>query len=157
MGRGQISLLTALVFVIATVSVATESARNRTVVQRMALMQQADSNLDLLIGMTTGRVFFDRDNAEQARKDLIRVIDQIPKRFRRARTDTMSHADPRIWDNWKDFRSHAKAAETAAKRIRTSNLDRLTRTMPPVIDACLTCHRNYRLPKDSLGRTYSPQ
>ena len=155
MQQGRAGLLAALVLMVGTVALGTESVENRAVERRMALMQRSDIALDTLSGMMTGRLLFNQDAAKQARRELIEATGDIAKRFRRARTDTLSHADPRIWENWSDFEARAKAANKAAKSIRTRSPSRLSDTVPALIGTCLNCHQIYRKPNDELGRTKS--
>lgn len=152
MGNGRVSVLTALVFVLATVAVGNEIIQSKIVAKRIAVMQQANTALDALNGMTTGRLLFDEALAEQARTDLIDALNQTPRRFRRERTEALSHADPSIWANYKSFEEQAELAIKAARRIRTGSKERIENTLPPVIAACFSCHQKYRKTKDNLGR-----
>lgn len=154
MGNGRVSLLTAVIFLVAGIAVATEEVENRAVARRMAVMVQADAAIDLLSGMMGGRILFDRTRASEARRALIKAMGEVDSRFRRQRTDRLSHARPSIWTQWPDFKARARAAEQAARAISVRSPERLGQTLPVVIQACLACHNTYRSPVDQLGRSY---
>ena len=153
MGNGRVSLVTALVFVLATVVLASETVQNRAVIKRMQTMQQAAASVELLNGMMTGRVLYDRERAAQARRNVIRATGNIPKLFRRSRTDPLSFASPAIWTNWEDFENRARSARAAARDIRFNSSARLAETLPAVIHTCLACHTTYRMRTNQLGRS----
>ncbi|MBJ6372489.1 cytochrome c [Sedimentitalea arenosa] len=115
---------------------------------RMSTMNTANTALGTLGDMMGGRALFDRDRADAARRILIDSTRAIPSVFRKPHADPLSNARPEIWSNWRDFRSRAKAAQRAARRLDTDALTDLRLTLPKLLLACLNCHDTYRLPMD---------
>jgi cytochrome c556 len=117
---------------------------DRHVRDRMEAMNQNNAALTTLSDMMGARAIFDRTRAREARRTLIRTTGRIPSLFRKERSDPLSHARPEIWVNWDDFKSHARAAQRAARDLDTGSLPRLRKSLPPLIQTCLACHRAYR-------------
>lgn len=124
----------------------TQQVEDRGVQKRMDTMNAARSALIPLNQMMAGRVRFNSASAGIARKQLIRATRAIPDRFRRPHGDPLSKADPQIWTQWADFKSRARTARNAAKGLNTNTLNGLRKSLPPVVQACLSCHRSYRIP-----------
>ncbi|WP_417475885.1 c-type cytochrome [Leisingera sp.] len=141
------TLLLALLLLLATVSTTPVTARNAIstpVSQRIALMSAQKAAMEVLTGMTTGRTGFDRRKARNARRQLIRSTAAIPRRFRKQHLDPASHARPTIWPSWQDFKIRATRAEKAARALNTRSLTGLRRTLPTLMQSCLSCHQTYR-------------
>lgn len=117
---------------------------DRHVKKRVTLMNTNKAALAILSDMMAGRIVFDSAKARDARKALIQSTKSIPKRFRKARMDPNSHAKPAIWTHWDDFTFRAEAAEDAARQLNTRSLAGLRRTLPNMMQACLSCHQTYR-------------
>lgn len=136
-------LLLLLVFC-APVVLAQDRVRDPGVLDRMQLMQQSKSALDTLYGMMGNRIRFDKRSARAARRILIRATGEIPHRFRERHVDPLSNARNTIWINWPDFKSRAAAAHETARALNTRSLPGLRRTVPHLMQACLSCHESYR-------------
>ncbi|WP_245602921.1 c-type cytochrome [Leisingera methylohalidivorans] len=127
-----------------TAPVTARDGDSNHVTRRMALMTSQKAAMDVLTGMMAGRSSFDRDRARAARRQLIRSTGTIRKHFKKARMDPRSHARPSIWHAWKDFKARADTAEAAARNLSTRSLPALRRTLPSLMQSCLSCHETYR-------------
>lgn len=139
--------LVAVIIALAIGSTAPVTARDSTskhVTKRIALMISQKAAMDVLTGMTAGRSTFDRGKARTARKQLIRSTGSTRKHFRKPRLDPRSNARPQIWHAWKDFKARAETAEAAARNLNTRSLPGLRRTLPGLMQSCLSCHETYR-------------
>lgn len=154
MGNGRVSLVTAIVFVMATVAFTAEKVENRAVVARMQIMNDAWSSVNTLQGMMTGRVLFDRTRASRAKQDLVQSMGTVRTAFKRAHSDQLSHARETIWERWPDFQARTRDAERAARGIDHRTPQRLAKTLPRMLNACLECHQTYRNETDQLGQSY---
>lgn len=119
---------------------------NRHARARIAAMNEQNAAIHALIGMSGGSVAFDARRARDLRRSLIDSAAEIPKQFRKERHDRDSHARPDIWSQWDAFEAQAAEAEGAAKALKTRSLEVLRVTLPPLIQACQSCHDRYRAP-----------
>ncbi len=117
---------------------------NPGVQERMMAMNVNNAALAVLGDMMGGRATFDRARARNARRSLIATTGRIPALFRKAHSDPLSNARPNIWSNWGDFKGRARSAQQAARRLDTNSLPRLRKTLPNLVQACLSCHSTYR-------------
>ncbi|UWQ53550.1 c-type cytochrome [Leisingera caerulea] len=129
---------------------ARDSSHSKHVTKRIALMTSQKAAMDVLTGMTAGRSTFDRSQARAARKQLIRSTGSIRKHFRKPQLDPRSNARPLIWQAWKDFKTRAETAKAAAKDLNTRSLSGLRRTLPGLMQSCLSCHETYRSTPNSF-------
>ena len=129
---------------LASVALAQNRVENRHVAQRMYLMQTGHAAMDALTGMMSNRVRFEKPRARAARKILIKMTDAIPDHFRKRQTDPLSNARTALWINWTDFKLRAKTANTAARGLNARSQNGLRRTLPDLMQACLSCHKAYR-------------
>ncbi|UWQ29015.1 cytochrome c [Leisingera sp. M523] len=127
-----------------TAPVTARDGTSKHVTRRMALMTSQKAAMDVLTSMMAGRTYFDRDRARAARRQLIRSTGTIRKHFKKPQLDPRSHARPLIWHAWKDFKTRADTAETAARNLSTRSLPALRRTLPSLMQSCLSCHETYR-------------
>ncbi|WP_245596866.1 MULTISPECIES: c-type cytochrome [Leisingera] len=127
-----------------TAPVTAKDGASKHVTRRMALMTSQKAAMDVLAGMMAGRTYFDRDKARTARRQLIRSTGTIRKHFKKPQLDPRSHARPLIWHAWKDFKARADTAEAAARNLSTRSLPALRRTLPSLMQSCLSCHETYR-------------
>jgi cytochrome c556 len=116
------------------------------VIARIAAMTTGQAALDRLGRMSGGRLFFDRRQAQAARRDLIDLADAIPDLFRDPGPEPGSRALPAVWTRAEGFRDQTQAAERAARALNTRSLNRLRQGLPAVLDSCHGCHRAYRRP-----------
>ncbi|WP_254604324.1 cytochrome c [Leisingera sp. ANG59] len=130
--------------------VTADSGLSKHVTRRIALMTGQKAAMDVLTGMMSGRIVFDRDKARTARRQLIKSTSSIRKHFRKHRMDPRSHARPQIWISWDDFEARAKSAEIAARALSTRSLPALRRTLPGLMQGCLSCHETYRRTPNSF-------
>ena len=114
------------------------------VIERITLMRSSKLAMEVLGAMASGREVFDREKASQARRVLIRNTGDIASAFRRNPYDPASRARQHIWTQWGDFKVQIKAARAAAKGLSTRNVVTLRRTLPRMINACLSCHQAFR-------------
>ncbi|WP_411351645.1 c-type cytochrome [Leisingera aquaemixtae] len=134
----------------APVTARDNSSTSKHVAKRIALMTSQKAAMDMLTGMAAGRSTFDRSQARAARKQLIRSTGSIRKHFRKPHLDPRSNARPLIWHAWKDFKARADTAEAAAKDLNTGSLSGLRRTLPGLMQSCLSCHETYRSTPNSF-------
>lgn len=111
---------------------------------RLALMRAQKDALLTLSDMAAGRRIFEPKAARSARRVLIGQTRRIPKVFARQRMEVNSHARPEIWVNWQDFEARAAEARRAAKQISAGSMKGLHRSLPAMVEACHSCHQNYR-------------
>ena len=121
-----------------------DQVADKGVRSRVEVMTSAIAAMRTLSNMMAGREQFRPDRASEARRDLVRATRAIPKRFRKPHNDPLSNARPEIWLYWDDFKIRAQAAEDAAKRLSTKTEGGLRRTLPQMLQACLSCHQDYR-------------
>ena len=121
-----------------------DDVTDKHVSRRIALMAGQNDAMQVLIAMSSGRTGFDRTRAQAARQQLIRSTGAIRKHFKKPRLDRRSHARPLIWQSWRDFKDRAEAAQAAAKGLNTRNLKGLRRTLPGMMQRCMSCHETYR-------------
>ncbi|WP_207559690.1 c-type cytochrome [Falsiruegeria litorea] len=114
------------------------------VIERINLMRSSKLAMEILGAMASGREAFDRKRANQARRVLIRNTSKIPSKFRRNPYDPASRARQHIWTQWADFKRQSKSAQATAKGVSTRNVVTLRQTLPPMINACLSCHQTFR-------------
>lgn len=146
-------LLLALLLGLAAAGTQPVTARDglsKHVSQRIALMTSQRAAMEVLTGMTAGRAAFDRKKAREARRQLIRSTGAIPRRFRKPHLDPRSHARPLIWPAWQDFKARAARAEDAARSLNTRSLATLRRSLPGLMQSCLSCHETYRSTPNSF-------
>lgn len=146
LARRLCALAILVALILATAALANENVENRHVKRRIDAMSDARAAMETLGAMMSGTAAFDSARAWRARKVLVRFGDDIPRLFRRNRTDVLSRARPEIWPRWSTFKARAEAAEDAARALKVRNRDTLGRTLPALIDACLACHREFRKP-----------
>lgn len=137
-------LIILALILVASIAPAQNRVENRHVAQRMQLMQTGRAAVDVLTGMMSNRIRFDKPRARAARKSLIKMTDAIPKHFRKRRTDPLSNAKITLWINWTDFKYRAKGANNAARALNARSLNGLRTTLPDLMQTCLSCHRAYR-------------
>ncbi|WP_211299466.1 c-type cytochrome [Pukyongiella litopenaei] len=140
-----VSLLLATA-ILTTSVIAGDRRSYRMIAARVADMHTAQSAVETLADMTNGRRPFDRRAARAAGQDLVSTMAAVPKRFRPAVTVQASRARHRIWSHWPDFLARARAAERAARQLRTDDRARLRGTLPSVVVTCIHCHQIYREP-----------
>ncbi|KIC22777.1 MULTISPECIES: c-type cytochrome [unclassified Leisingera] len=133
-----------------TAPVTADSGLSKHVTRRMALMTGQKAAMDVLTGMMAGRIVFDRDKARSAQRQLIKSTGSIRKHFKKPRLDARSNARPLIWHSWKDFKTRAGTAEAAARNLSTRSLPALRRTLPGLMQSCLSCHETYRSTPNSF-------
>lgn len=114
------------------------------IAKRIALMNRQKEAMELLSDMAAGRHVFDPKLARAARKDLMETTKAIPKAFKKNRQGLQSHAMPGIWLHPKEFKARAIAAQKAARGIATRNVVRLRKTLPPMVQTCISCHQGFR-------------
>jgi cytochrome c556 len=117
---------------------------DRHVQGRITLMTGQKAALITLSDMVAGRTPYNAASARAARRALISATGSIPKRFRKQRMEPNSHARPEIWLQWTDFKQRAETARLMAKEINSRSVTGLRRTIPPMIEACHSCHQTYR-------------
>lgn len=123
---------------------------NRHIRHRIELMNTQRATMERLIAMAAGRHPFDAQQAQADRRILIKTTRLIPKRFRKPRLTDQSHALPVVWHNWESFQRQAETAREAAKAISPRTLPALRRTMPAMMQACISCHEGYREPANEF-------
>lgn len=143
-------VVTAALAIGSTAPVTARDNNSKHVTKRIALMTSQKAAMDVLAGMTAGRSTFDRSQARAARKQLIRSTGSIRKHFRKPQLDPRSNARPLIWHAWKDFKARAETAKAAAKDLNTRSLSGLRRTLPGLMQSCLSCHETYRRTPNSF-------
>ncbi|WP_461404429.1 cytochrome c [Falsiruegeria mediterranea] len=114
------------------------------VIERIALMRSSKLAIGTLGAMASGRERFARARAGIARRVLIENTRQTAGKFRRNPDDPASNARPHIWTQWGSFKIQTKQARKAAKGLNTRSLNKLRQTLPPMINACLSCHQSFR-------------
>lgn len=139
-------LVLVLPLFLAAAALAHDGVTDPGVRKRMDNMIAGKQAIDRLGAMVGGRMLFDRDQARRAREVLLITTAATPRLFRRPHTDLLTRARPGIWTDWRDFRSRAQAAGKAARRLDTRSLNRLRKTLPALLVACLQCHEVYRAP-----------
>ncbi|WP_241482667.1 c-type cytochrome [Leisingera sp. ANG-M7] len=143
----------ALLAAIAAAPSAPVTARDgasKHVTRRITLMATQKAAMDVLTAMMAGRAVFDQGKARAARRQLIKSTSSIRKQFRKHRMDPRSHARPQIWTSWDDFEARAKSAEIAARALSARSLPALRRTLPGLMQGCLSCHETYRRTPNSF-------
>ena len=139
-----------LVLLVMTLALATprltaqEQITNKGVKKRVALMFTAQAAAATLTDMMAGRVMFHSVRARSARRTLMQTSRSIVKRFKRSHSDPLSNARPEIWTYWSDFKANAEVSEDAARRLNVKSLAGLRRTLPNLLQSCLSCHDSYR-------------
>jgi len=123
---------------------AQDQITDKHVKKRVAQMLMAQAAVATLTDMMAGRVMFQSRRARSARRTLIQTSRTFAKRFKKPHFDPRSHARPEIWTYWRDFKAHAKSSHDAAKQLNISTLGGLRRTLPNVLQTCLSCHDSYR-------------
>lgn len=111
---------------------------------RLTLMRAQKDALLTLSDMVAGRRVFEPKTARAARRVLMENARRIPKVFARQRMEVNSHARPEIWTRWQDFEARASKARQAAKQISAGSMKGLRRSLPPLVEACHSCHQSYR-------------
>lgn len=147
MRHRQILAFLAVTLALATATGATTSYRgvtDRHVQERMTSMAEAQTALEQLGHMISGRMPFHRPTARAARKALIAETRSTEKLFRKPHFDRHSKARTEIWTRWDDFEARADIARKAARNIDVSNRDKLRVSLTPVLQSCLSCHDSYR-------------
>ncbi|WP_164660690.1 cytochrome c [Tropicibacter sp. Alg240-R139] len=114
------------------------------VIERVNLMRSSKLALEVLGAMASGREMFNRKRANAARRALMRNTGKIASKFRRNPYDPASRARQHIWTQWADFKAQSKTARAASKGLSTRNVVTLRQTLPPMINACLSCHQTFR-------------
>jgi cytochrome c556 len=117
---------------------------SRHVTDRIALMSSQKAAMDDLTSMMAGRSAFDLERARTARRQLVKSTGSIRKHFKKPRLDPRSNARPLIWQAWTDFETRAETAAAAAKALNARSLPGLRRTLPSLMQSCLSCHETYR-------------
>lgn len=118
---------------------------------RIELMNEQKAAIALLRDMAAGRIMFDPKRARTARRSLVSTTGKIPKVFRRPGQDPNAHARTVVWQNWDGFATEAKRAKQAARQLRTGDLGALRRSLPPLMQTCISCHRDFRdAPNDAV-------
>ncbi|MDE4133457.1 cytochrome c [Phaeobacter sp. QD34_3] len=136
-----------LVLILALVGAQLDAAApiaDKHVKRRVELMATQKAALTTLADMMAGRIVFDASKAKAARRTLIKSTGDIRKRFKKPRMDPNSHARPLIWQQWRDFETRAARAKDAAKGLSAHTMNGLLRTVPNMMQACLSCHETYR-------------
>ncbi|PCJ06457.1 MAG: cytochrome C [Rhodobacteraceae bacterium] len=123
---------------------AQEQITNKDVKKRVALMLTAQAAMETLTDMMAGQVMFQANQARSARRTLIQTSDDIAKRFKTPHFDPLSNARPEIWTYWADFKARAASSEAAARQLNVYSLNGLRRSLPSVLQSCLSCHDSYR-------------
>ncbi len=123
---------------------AQDQITNKGVKKRVALMFTAQGAMATLTDMMAGRVAFQADKARAARRTLIRTNGNIVRRFRKPHADPLSNARPEVWTYWTDFKAQADASQEAARQLNVYSLNGLRRTLPNMLQTCLSCHDRYR-------------
>lgn len=145
--RALRSLPALLVLILALVGAQLDAAApitDKHVKKRVELMTGQKAAITTLADMMAGRMVFNAAKARSARRSLIKSTGDIRKRFKKPRMDPNSHARPLVWQQWEDFETRAARAEDAAKQISAYTLNGLLRTVPNMVQACLSCHETYR-------------
>jgi len=117
---------------------------SKHVTQRIALMTAQKAAMDELTSMMAGRSYFDQAKARAARRQLVKSTGSIRKHFRKPQLDPRSNARPLIWHAWDDFKNRAETAEMAARALNTRSLPGLRRTLPGLMQSCISCHETFR-------------
>ncbi|MEX0302386.1 MAG: cytochrome c [Leisingera sp.] len=117
---------------------------NKHVTRRIALMNSQKAAMDELTSMMAGRSYFDQAKARAARRLLVKSTGSIRKHFKKPRLDPRSNARPLIWHAWKDFENRAEMAQAAAKSLNARTLPGLRRTLPSLMQSCISCHETFR-------------
>ncbi|OED46790.1 c-type cytochrome [Leisingera sp. S232] len=133
-----------------TAPVTADSGLSKQVTRRITLMTTQKAAMDVLTSMMAGRTAFDRDTAQTARRQLIKTTGSIRKRFKKHRMDPRTNARPQIWTAWDDFKARAETTRAAARDLNTWSLPGLRRTLPSLMQSCLSCHKTYRRAPNSF-------
>jgi len=123
---------------------AQDQITNKGVKKRVALMFTAQGAVATLTDMMAGRVTFQADKARAARRALIQTSSKTVRRFKKPHFDPLSNARPEVWTHWNDFKAQADASEEAARDLSVYSLNGLRRTLPNMLQTCLSCHDRYR-------------
>lgn len=123
---------------------------SKHVTHRMGMMTANKANMDILADMMAGRIQFDRSKARTARRQLVQSTGSIRRYFKKPEMDPRSHARPLIWQSWSDFKTRAATASAAAKELDTRSLPALRRTLPGLMQSCISCHETYRSAPNSF-------
>lgn len=145
--------LLAVLLALAIGSSAPSAASNGTskhVSQRLALKNAQKAAMDVLTAMVAGRNTFDQAQARATRRQLIKSTSAIPKHFKKQWLDPRSNAQPLVWQSWDDFKARAEAAKATAKALNARSLPGLRRTLPSLIQNCISCHETYRSTPNSF-------
>ncbi|OUS38643.1 cytochrome C [Rhodobacterales bacterium 56_14_T64] len=143
-------LLPALVVLAVTLALGTpgftgqDQITDKGVKKRVALMFTAQGAVTTLTDMMAGRVAFQAGMARAAQRTLIRSSSKTVRHFRKPHFDPLSNARPEVWTHWTDFKARADASEQAAKQLNVYSLNGLRRTLPSMLQTCLSCHDRYR-------------
>ncbi len=152
--QGLRSLPALLILIFALIGAQLDAAApigDKHVKRRVELMATQKAALTTLVDMMAGRTVFNAAKARTARRTLVKSTGTIRKRFKKPRMDPNSHARPLIWQQWDDFENRAEDARDAAKQLSTHTLNGLLRTVPNMVQACLSCHETYRItPNDFI-------
>ena len=138
------ALTLGLMLLLAAPAMPQTAQRDDHVLRRMDAMRTAGAAMDRLGAMASGRALWSPAQAKADRRTLVAVMDGTPRLFRRYRMDVMTHAAVEIWTRWPVFKDRARTAETAARRLNVRSLARLRQGVPPLLDACLACHLEFR-------------
>lgn len=116
---------------------------DRQVQKRIAAMQEANTAIQTLGNLVQHPSKFDKSLAKASRRQLISVMGDVKRLFRKPREDPLSHALPNIWEHWANFSAEAERATDAAEGLDVTNARRLSKTLPPLLTACHDCHRQF--------------
>lgn len=121
--------------------------------ERMDLMDGQKDDMKLIGDMAKGKTPFDAAKAAQAAGRIQSTSGKIPELFPEGSTGHPSEAKEEIWQDWDDFTAKAKDLEHAAGELaatlETAAGDEWTSAFKQVSEACKSCHKSYRVEKQS--------
>jgi len=129
----------------AGMAVAETAATDPAVIARQDLMKSFGGAAKTLGEMAGGKVAYDAAAAEAAKATLTAGAAEIAAKFETNAADPGSEAKPEVWTGWEDFVAKAKALETAATAVDTSNAETIGAGMGAIGGACKDCHVSYRM------------
>lgn len=92
-------------------------------------------------------------------QDIQRMTVLIPDAFKKEITAGKTDAKPEIWKEWDKFVTAAEAlgqeAAKLAEVVQKNDMEAITAQVKKVGDACGTCHKPYRKPKEESYKSKS--
>ena len=124
---------------------AEHAASDRTVRPRQHVMEIIGEQADLLRRMSDGRAELDLHAARTAAGEISEYARMTPGLYRAAGPDRRSHASPRVWRDFEEFRSRslrlADLAKEACESIETHEDLQLAYAAMEAV--CRSCHADF--------------